>query len=358
MQRIACIPARELDVQLRERWRELRQENPELVSPFFCVEFTDAIAHARTDVEVAVITDGGKITGLFPFQRRRWSVGRPVGGLISDYQGIICRRDFTCDPIELLRHCSLLAWDFDHLLVSQSFFSAFHRNQDGSPVLDLSSGYNAYAAQTRAARTKVIKLERRLEREVGPVRFVFHSSGAADLARVLAWKTSQYLTHGKTDLFATPWVMSALRRIHATGTAHFCGTLSLLYAGDHMVAGHFGMRAGTVWHYWFPAYDSRYAKYSPGFLLLLKMIQAAPGLGVTTIDLGRGMTLYKERLKNGCVAIAEGSVERHSWLKISRQIKKQTRNTARSLLLRMPLSGATREFVTYVRGLRRLSLVD
>ena len=152
--------------------------------------------------------------------------------------------------------------------------------------------------------------------------------------------------------------MSALQRIHATDTAHFCGTLSLLYAGDQMVAGHFGMRAGTVWHYWFPAYDPDYAKYSPGFLLLLKMVQAASGLGVTTIDLGQGMTFYKERLKNGCVPIAEGSVEQHSWLKFSRQIKRQGRNMARSLLLRMPLSESTRQFLTHVRGLQRRTSVD
>jgi CelD/BcsL family acetyltransferase involved in cellulose biosynthesis len=334
--KVLRIRACELDSQLRDCWRKLQRENPNLGSPFFCVEFTDAIGHARTDVELAIIMEGGEVTAIFPFQRGGWSVAKPVGGRLSDYQGIICRPDFTCDPIELLRNCSLVAWDFDHLLVSQSFFAAFHRHQGESPIVDLSDGYEAYAAHTRAARTKVMKLQRHLEREAGPVRFVFHSNREADLAQVLDWKTSQYLASGKTDLFALPWVRSAVERIHSTETPQFCGTLSLLYAGDRVVAGHFGMRAGTVWHYWFPAYDRDYAKYSPGFLLLLKMAETAVDLGIATIDLGRGMSPYKERVKNGCIMVADGSIE-SSWLKISRE------------LLRTPLGKSVRRFVTQIR---------
>jgi CelD/BcsL family acetyltransferase involved in cellulose biosynthesis len=98
--------------------------------------------------------------------------------------------------------------------------------------------------------------------------------------------------------------------------------LSLLYAGETLVAGHFGMRSSTVWHYWFPAYDRQFARFSPGLALLLKMAQHAEELGLRCIDLGTGMSLYKKRLMNASVSVAEGSIERPSCLLFTRSLKR------------------------------------
>ncbi|MFL6212855.1 MAG: GNAT family N-acetyltransferase [Blastocatellia bacterium] len=346
---IEVVSARALDSTLRDRWQQLQQSNPSLESPYFCIEFTEAVAQTRTDVEVALIKAGGEVVAFFPFQRNRWSVGKPVGGMISDYQGIICEPDFACDPTELLKACSLLAWDFDHLLVSQSFFATYHRHQEGSPILDLSEGYEAYARQTHAARGKLSKLQRLLEREVGPLRFVLHSNDASDFEQVLGWKSAQYKRTGIKDIFTNDWVRQTLERIHATQGKKLSGMLSLLYAGERLIAGHFGMRTSRTWHYWFPAYDPDYSRYSPGFTLLLKMAESAPGMGIKTIDLGKGMSSYKERLKNGHVMIADGSVEPSSLLKLGRQLKKRSRTALRELLLRTPLDQPTRKLVNYFR---------
>lgn len=99
------------------------------------------------------------------------------------------------------------------------------------------------------------------------------------------------------------------RKIHAMQTEGFAGMLSLLYAGDWLVAGHFGMRSRTVWHYWFPAYDPEVAKYSPGLNLALKMAAYAPSAGLSTIELGRMRAEYKRRLMNRDVLVASGSVD-------------------------------------------------
>ena len=85
--------------------------------------------------------------------------------------------------------------------------------------------------------------------------------------------------------------------------------LSLLYAGDQLIAGHFGMRSPTTWHYWFPSYDNAFAKYSPGVMLLLKMAEVAPAMGIRIIDMGCGLHSYKERLMNGFVPTAMVSLE-------------------------------------------------
>jgi hypothetical protein len=122
--------------------------------------------------------------------------------------------------------------------------------------------------------------------------------------------------------------------------------LSLLYAGDRLVAGHFGMRSRTVWHYWFPAYDAEMAKYSPGLILLLKMAEYAPSIGLRTIDLGKGMCLYKERLMSAAVPLASGSIELPSWLSLNRT----ARRAMRTAVLNSPIAGPSRRLVRWVRG--------
>lgn len=348
---VRVVNGRSLTPLMRDCWRQLQQSNPALQSPYFCIEFTEAVAHACPDVEVAVVERGGRPAAFLPYHRGPRGVAQPLGRFLSDYQGFICEPGFACDPLVVLKSCSLVAWDFDHLITSQMFLTPFHSCQEGSPILNLADGFEAYAARAHAARAELIKL-RRLERDVGPVRLVVHSESTADLDKVLRWKAAQYIISGKSNLFDVRWVQAVVGQIHKTRSHNFSGVLSLLYAGDKVVAGHFGMRAGATWHYWFPAYDPAYLRYSPGLILLLKMAGVAPELGVNVIDLGKGKMLYKERLQNGRVMVAEGSVVRPSLLKISRQINRRTRDAARDFVLRTLLGSRARRVLSYLRGLR------
>ena len=346
--KVTVIPGRELGHDLLLRWAELQQSNPALASPHFSPEFTLAVAMARKDVEVAVIEDGNAITAFFPFQRNG-RVGTPVGGLLSDFQGLVCRPEFSLNAAELVKTCGLVAFDFDHLLASQTFFAPYHRHVERSPQLDVSNGYEAYVAERRAAGSEQIKkcgnLMRRLEREFGSLRFVDHAADARVLKKVLSWKSQQYLEGGKNDLFALDWFRDIVERIHATQAGTFRGMLSLLYVGERLIAGHMGMRTPTVWHYWFPAYDPACAKYSPGLVLLLKMTEHAANDGVHLLDLGKGMTLYKERLMNASVPLASGSVELPSWL----SFRRGARRKLRKLAINSPFAGPARQFVRWTR---------
>jgi CelD/BcsL family acetyltransferase involved in cellulose biosynthesis len=334
--RIGVIPGLAIDDALTAQWRALQESNPDLANPCFAPEFTQAVATARNDVEVGVLEEeDGEIVAIFPFQRKAGGRGIPVGGIVSDYQGLICRPGFSFDPRELLKACGLVSWDFDRLLATQQPFTPFHKLCEPSALIDLSQGYETYVAERRAAGSEQIKkcmnLIRRLELEVGPIRFVAHSPEPAALTKVLAWKSAQYRKTGWRDFFALRWGRSLVRQIQTTQHETFAGMLSLLYAGDNLVAGHMGMRSRTIWHYWFPAYNPEFAKYSPGLILLLKIAQHAPQLGLNTIDLGTGLTLYKRRLMNASVSVAEGSVERPSWLSLMRGVRRRAKAWAQSM---------------------------
>jgi CelD/BcsL family acetyltransferase involved in cellulose biosynthesis len=332
--KVTVFRGRELGADLVAAWRTIQDANPALRSPYFCPEFTQLVAETGLPIEVAVIEEDGRVVGFFPFQRNG-RIGGPVGGILSDYQGVVCRPEHAIEPARLVRACGLAAWDFDHLLDPGQRFAAHCRSTEPSPQIDLSSGFAHYERELKARGSDQIKkaanLARRIEREVGPLRFVAHAADPDLLRVVLGWKSQQYLETGQEDLFRIDWFRAVVERVHATQTAPFSGALSVLFAGERPVAGHMGMRSGSVWHYWFPAYDSQFAKCSPGILLLLKLAEHAAGAGIALIDLGKGMSLYKERLMTGAAPVGTGGVELPSWTSFSRRVRQKVRSCAASV---------------------------
>ncbi len=338
--KFTILDGRKISPELADTWRELQRGNPDLSSPFFCPEFTLAVAAAREDVRIAVIEDKGSVAGIFPFQIDRQGFGKPVGAGIADYQGMICSPGFSFDATDLLRACGLIAWDFDHLVVGQEFLSRFRREIQPSPLIDLTHGFASYIADRRSAGSELISeirnKSRRLERDAGKIAFVANTFDVADFRRVLSWKSAQFVRTTAGDVVATPWVSNTLDLIRTQNTHAFAGITSILYAGDTPIAGHYGMRSSSVWHWWFTAYAPEYHRYSPGSILLYKMAEAASDMGLCIIDLGKGQARYKDRFKNRESLLAEGSVERGSLLKLSRNIGRGIRATVEHTALEKP----------------------
>lgn len=318
-----------MDQTLIGEWRRLQVSNPDLASPYFCPEFTACVASARDDVEVAVCREGAETVGVFPYQREQARVGMPVGHPLSDYHGLICAPRFRVDPRAILKACSLRTWRYNHLPEAQTVFRRYHSSTALSPVMDLAQGFDRYVEAVKRQSSELsnaLRKGRNLVRDHGPLSFAYHVGERPLLDTLIRWKSDQYRRTGVEDRFALPWFRQVVENVFHCQTERFSGVLSVLRAGADPVALHFGMRARNVWHYWFPAYDPQYAAYSPGILLLLKMAEAAPGLGIDRIDLGKGDAVrYKEALKSYDVPLAIGCVELPSPRYYARQIKKRLR---------------------------------
>ena len=320
------IPPTELNAPLLQRWREIQGSSAAYSSPYFCPEFTLAVAQVRRDVRIAVIEDdNGKVSGFFPHQRSWLGRGRPVGGPFSDYHGVIVEPQCRWDLKALLRAARLSVWTFDHLVGDTTKFEPYARAVASSPQIDLSQGYEKFEQGRRQAGSdftrKTLGLARKLEREVGPLRFVFHEPGALD--PLIAWKSAQYRqAHpaGRDLVFTNDWTIGLLRRIVDVQNADFAGVCSALYAGDRLLAAHMGMRSRSDLHYWFPAYEPQYSKYSTGSILLLRLAEAAAAQGIHTIDLGKGDSQYKRTLMTGAASLMEGAVELPSLLSFVRGV--------------------------------------
>ncbi|HUJ10582.1 MAG TPA: GNAT family N-acetyltransferase [Verrucomicrobiae bacterium] len=306
--RVRCIPAKALAVDLVQKWTILQRGNRLLSSPFFCPEYTSAIAGARDDVFIGILEEDNEVVGLFPFQRVKRVAGLPIGWPMCDYQGLIAGPETDWNPEELLRGCRLVAWDFDHLIVSQPAFRPFIRQRRQSWILNLATGYESYAQGKIQSGSRLVeridRQVRRLQRNVGPVRFEPRVADHAVLDQMLVWWAEKW-TKGER---VGRWTSAVLHKVLETRTDGFAGMLSALYAGDELLALDFGMRTQSVWHSWFPAYNRQFARYSPGAVLLMKIAEAAPSFGIKVLDLGPGESPYKLRLANDSIVIAEGSV--------------------------------------------------
>jgi CelD/BcsL family acetyltransferase involved in cellulose biosynthesis len=338
--RVDVVHPSELDEDARRRWRAMQRAVPGLDNPFLSPEFTVAVGRFRRSARVAVLSDGAGVVGFFPFERRRSGVGVPIAAGLTDCQGVVHAAGLDLDAKALLRACRLEVFDFDHLVAGQPFFEPFTARRAASPVMDLGGGYAAYEAHLRANSPKFLKTtlykERKLGRDVGELRFEYDVRDHGELHRVMAWKSAQYRRTGRTDRFARPWIVGLADHLLDIDADGFSAAFSMLYAGDRAIAGHFGMRTDRVLVGWFPSYDTRYSKYSPGLAMHLQLAEAAAAAGIQCIDLGKGAREYKDSLKSCELTVGEGRVMRPSPVAFAHWAKTAPVRGVRRLVLTHP----------------------
>lgn len=311
--RVTVVHPRDLGQPEVSRWRALQGADPVFDNPFLSPEFTITVGALRDHVRVAVLEEGPDVVGFFPFERHPLGIGKPVAAGLTDAQGLVHAKDMEIDAHRLIRACGLGVYEFDHLMAGQPLLNERHERFP-SPIIDLRDGWDPYTDFLRANSGKTYKTtlakSRKLQRDVAPIRHDYATTDLAPLHALLGWKTDQYRRTGRTDRFAHQWIRELVERLLATSTEDFAGVLDMIYVGDQPMAGHFGLRTRTTLVGWFPAYDTSFAKYSPGLIHHLAMAEAAAGAGIHVIDMGRGEKEYKEKLKNGEYQVAEGRVAR------------------------------------------------
>lgn len=324
-----------------EAWRQLQLADDSLENPFLAPEFTLAVGRCRPAARVAVVSDRSGPAAFFPFERHRLGVGRPIGSGFCDCQGLVARRGREVDPAALLADCGLHVWEFDHLAAGQQAFENPGVHRADSPVVDLADGYAAYTARLGRSTAHLFHRVRtkgtRLQRDRGPLRFVFDDRDPGLLRTLVDWKTAQCRAKGRRDVFAQRGLLPVVHELARSRAAGCTGTLSVLYAGERPVSMLYSLRSRRLLSSWFPVYDPEFARYSPGLLLYLALLEAAEGEGLRRIDLGKGEDRYKESLKTGDVPVAEGRVERGRALPALRRGQVAAVERARSAVLRRPL---------------------
>ncbi|MET0294316.1 MAG: GNAT family N-acetyltransferase [Phenylobacterium sp.] len=289
-------------------WTALAKTRPEFDSPLMTPAFARAVGQVRPDARVTVWRSGGRARVFLAYHLRPGRLARPIGAPLSDYHALIASEPI--DTPAALSAAGLAAYRFTGLIDPwKAFDGAVGAGQEAF-VVRLDGSAEDYLEALRARSPKRFKNYRRLghklEREVGPLRLVPDDRDPAALGRLIEWKRAQLVRTGATDFLAPGWTRALVQALFDNPSPDFGGLMVSLYVGDRLAAGHFGVRAGPVFHPWIAAIDPELAAASPGDVFMPKAIEAMPQLGLTTYDLGPGHEHYKAPFALGRRLIGHG----------------------------------------------------
>jgi len=341
-------------------WLRIQASHPELASPFLSPRFAAAVGRVHPSTRVAVLSESRGVVGFFPYERRRWGTATALGMGLSDVQALVVPPAAPLDLRGVLRACGITLWQFDHLLAHQADLvraAAARTVPERSPAIDLRDGFEAYERQQRQVSSSLFqstaRKRRKLERAHGPVRLVLDDTDREHLEEVLRWKSRQYRRTGRRDRFANAETRRLVQDLFEQREADFSAPLTVLLAGDTVVAGHLGLRSASTLAWWFPAYDPEFAAYSPGLIMLIELARAMPAAGLSVLDLGKGDEPYKDRLQNVEIPLLRGTAARSEPILALRSAWEWPRDRATKLVLESPrLRGWARTTLNQVGTLR------
>lgn len=346
---VDLIPAHELDPSLVALWSQIQRANRALHSPFFRPEFTQLCAQVHGDVEIGVLRDGAKPVAFFPFHRIGRRSGVPIGKDMSDFQGMIAPRDLDWSLDDLLRGCRLSDWSFNHLIADCRQITPHAITWAESPFMDLEGGFEAYHQRKRSTGSKgvegVERSYRLLLREFGEMKSCLHDVHLNELSLMLAWQRENLERQGTLFLDRGCRREAMIEAVLSHDRPEFSGWFSTLRAGGQLLAGTIYLRSYDTCHWWITSYHAAHSRHSPGAVALLLAAKEAAEMGITRIDLGRGMQELKRRLMSGSEMVGEGLVEGRPLVGTLRRAYAR----ASHLLWDSPLKVAAKEMLAHWR---------
>lgn len=322
-----------------ETWRRLQWEVG-LLSPFLSPNWVRTLARCEGPdgrrSKIIVVYEDAEPAGYMAV-RLRGGVATAPGAPMCDYQALVGRSGLRIDPRALLKALPASRLDFDALLAGGPNFTPFERGVALAQVVDLHGGQETWMAHRGARGSEFLKdcakKGRKLAHDQGAVHFTAASSSQCDFDTLIAWKRARWRSTGQTDLFDAAWPLQVLEDLFHREDRDYGAKLFTLHAGGRLAAAHLALCADGVAHAWFIAHDERFARYSPGVLLLLDMIDWAAKSGFKEIDLGAGESRFKQSFANHIRLATHGFVGRPSPASLVRGAAYGLRSVAEALPL-------------------------
>jgi CelD/BcsL family acetyltransferase involved in cellulose biosynthesis len=170
-------------------------------------------------------------------------------------------------------------------------------DHDVAPAFRLEGGFEPFLDSLKRFRKKLksdtLRQEKRLA-QFGNLRFavVTHDDPLLHeiLSTFLEQKQRCYSASGIDGVLFRPGYGDFYRSLpHLDPSAH----ISALLLDDRVIATHVGYLYGSTFYYLMPSYSPEFEKYSPGRVLMFRLVEECFRRGVDCFDLGRGNEPYK-----------------------------------------------------------------
>lgn len=320
-------------------WEAIQASNPAFASPFLSPQWPLALASVdgpdAAGLKIVIQREAGRPVAFLPLRRRRFTA-MPAGAPMCDYQGVVSEGGAALDLRAVVKDLGVQRLDFTHAIEGQAAFAPHLKGGQESLLIDVSSGFDAYAAAQREHSDilgDTAKKKRKVEREKGEAVFTARSTSKADFDRLIGWKREQYKKTGQTDIFAAGWPLELLEKLRTDDRPGFGGAFFTLHIGGELAAAHFALRGKDVLHAWFIAHDDAYGRYSPGVILMVEILKWQAENGYRLLDLGPGDYRFKHQLSNGKLPVGFGFIGRPSAAAFLRGAQYDVRRACESLPL-------------------------
>lgn len=287
----------------RDQWSALCRSDFQYGSPLLTPKFTEFIARIRDDVRVMLAFDGNRLVGVLPVHQRLFGHARPVGAPFCDYSGPLIAQGAEVSIAQMLHRAGYASYRTQTAVVPLVPDSELRQGiGEGSYVIRLKGqSPEAYLETRRGLHPKRFKNFRRLfsklEREQGGIAFFSGAPLDADLEKLMEWKSDQFRREGLLDLTTAELSREVLDLSIKTPyqtPSEIGGFMTGLRLNGQLIAGHFGVRLDRDFHPWISAFDPNFTEYSPGVLLLSRVIEEMNAMSLETYDLAGGHDFYKK----------------------------------------------------------------
>jgi len=305
-------------------WRDLEGRcNGHVFQSFDWVNAWRHTAHAAKAIVpvilIARLSESGRMMMLWPLALRNSPIGLrsicKLGGIHADYGGPIYdrqslgnhRREFAGLLVSTLREARIDYVDLEGVPKDDCEWLGLDRfsigpGEQASRIVFPSDPSAFFSSLSKKLIADIRRQERRLS-ELGNLEIVIGATGqrARDITEaMLQQKAERYIATGAANQF----LMGGNRDFYRTATERFASSSGMIHVSaillnGKVIAAHWGAKYGSTFYYLMPSYDSSdVGKYSPGKILLDKLIRNMASYGVRVFDLTIGDEPYKNIWSN------------------------------------------------------------
>jgi CelD/BcsL family acetyltransferase involved in cellulose biosynthesis len=299
------------DAALGRQWNELvlQMEHPEV---FYTYEWALTVSRAYRESITPLLVlayDGSSLVGLAALatdQRRQQAFF--LSGANADYCDFVCpsawQHELVGGVLAELRSQSIPVLVFANLPADSAtagiVTGAGGHKVFSRPAYKCSQIQLQSPEQRQSVRRAVRQRGRRLRAPKVPVS-VDHLRSWEEIASILPGfyncHIERFRRNGQISNLASPQRREFLSELARLLSPLGWITLSQLRLAERPIAWHYGFQFARHWFYYLPTFDASFGEYSPGFRLLMGLIEEACESEETDfIDLGLGDESYKKRL--------------------------------------------------------------
>jgi len=189
-----------------------------------------------------------------------------------------------------------------HSAASHSGFRLFARTAYLCAQVELASFERDSAGKLKLPRQKMVRRCLKAMAEAGPVATIHQSAweqvGPA-LPEFFRAHVARFLYTARISNLVRPERRQFLLELTRLLSVPGCLCFSRINAGARTVSWNYGFKFAGSWFWYQPTFVNDLEKYSPGFVLLSKLIEeAAVTPSLSAVDMGLGAEGYKERFAN------------------------------------------------------------